>query len=276
MEKVVLITGCSSGIGRAFAIEFLKKGWVVWAAARNSSTLLELTSSGCFGIELDITNYSQQKSVIDSILEKHGRIDILINNAGYGLMGPAMDVPVEELSRQFETNLFAQIELIKQVAPVMKKQKSGKIVNIGSISGIAATPFAGPYCASKAAFHAMTDTFRMELAPFGIKVISLRPGAITSNFGKNAGATINKVFVQDSWYRPIEKAVNKRAYTSQQNATPPVKFVQNSTRKILRKNPPAIITLGKLSFILPFMKRVIPEKVLDRILMKKYGLNGLD
>jgi short-subunit dehydrogenase len=265
MGKVVLITGCSTGIGRAFAREFLKKGWIVWTTARNSASLQELTSLGCFGIALDITNLDQQKSVVRYIIEKHKRIDVLINNAGYGLMGPTMDIPIEELFRQFNTNLFAQIELIKLIAPIMKSQKSGTIVNTGSISGVAATPFAGPYCASKAAFHALTDTLRMELSPFGIKVISLRPGAITSDFGKNAGATIDKIFPADSWYMPVENAVRDRANASQKKATPTEVFARKAIKRILRRNPPSVITLGKLSFMLPFLKKVLPEKILDKV-----------
>jgi short-subunit dehydrogenase len=271
-KKVVLITGCSSGIGQALSFELKNKGWNVYSTARKAETLKPLTDIGCIGLELDTTNQNQIIAVVDKIIKEENQIDLLINNAGYGLMGPSVEISKEETERQFATNLFGPLELIKQVAPVMKVQKSGKIVNIGSISGIAATPFSGPYCASKAAIHTYSDVLRMELAPFEIKVITVQPGAIASNFGKNADQTVTQVLKPGSWYAPIEEYVHKRAYTSQEVTTPVDVFAKKLVSLIQRKNPPAVIKFGKKSFLLPFLKRILPVRILDNIFSKRYGL----
>jgi len=276
MAKVALITGCSSGIGQALATRLREKGWQVYATARRAETLNPLINIGCQGLTLDVTDMAQINPVVEKILNNENRIDLLINNAGYGLMGPLVEIPGKDLENQFSTNLFGPLELIKKVAPVMKAQKSGTIVNIGSVSGITATPFSGPYCASKAAFHALSDSLRMELAPFGIKVIIVQPGAIESNFGKNADKTVTEVLKPDSWYASINEFIHKRAYTSQDSSTPVDKFTDYLLKIILKKNPPPVIRSGKKSFLLPFLKRSLPTGILDKILMKKYGLYDLD
>ena len=274
-KKVALITGCSTGIGQEFARQLNSLGWIVYATARRPETLKPLASEGNNTLGLDITNREQIKSVVQEIITSEKQIDLLINNAGYGSMGPSVEITYDELAKQFDTNLFGAIELIKEVVPVMKKIQSGMIVNIGSISGIAPTPFSGPYCASKAAVHAYSDVLRMELAPFGIKVITVQPGGIRTQFGANADKTVNEVLKDDSWYSPISEYVHQRANTSQENATPVETFVKNVLSKLLKKNPPSCIRTGSKSFILPTIKRVLPEKLLDKILMKKYGLTYL-
>ncbi|MBN2773376.1 MAG: SDR family NAD(P)-dependent oxidoreductase [Prolixibacteraceae bacterium] len=274
-NKVALITGCSSGIGREFSRQLFNSGWKVFATARKTETLQPLADLGCETIRLDVTSREQIREVIKKILHKEKKIDLLINNAGYGLMGPAIEIPYEELVRQFDTNLFGAVELIKEVIPDMIDNKSGIIVNIGSISGITATPFSAPYCASKAAVHAFSDSLRMELKPFGIKVITVQPGAIKSNFGENADVTVSNVLSPDSFYSSIQEYVHKRAKTSQESTTPVDVFVKNVLKKTLQKNPPSVIRTGKKSFLLPTLKKILSTKMLDKILMKTYGLNKL-
>jgi short-subunit dehydrogenase len=274
-KKVALITGCSSGIGQALSFELKNRGWQVYSTARKVESLKPLTDIGCLGMELDTTNPNQIITVVKTIIEKEKRIDLLINNAGYGSMGPSVEISLEETERQFATNLFGPLELIKQVAPVMKAQKSGMIVNTGSISGIVATPFSGPYCASKAAIHSYSDVLRMELAPFRIKVITVQPGAIASNFGKNADQTVTRALKPGSWYESINEFVHKRAYTSQESTTPVDVFANRLVSKILKKNPPSVIKFGKKSFLLPFLKKILPVSILDNILSKRFGLKNL-
>jgi NAD(P)-dependent dehydrogenase (short-subunit alcohol dehydrogenase family) len=275
MQKVAFITGCSTGIGREMVLQLINKGWKVVATARREETIEVLGKAGCLTLRLDVTDQEQIKNAVTEVMQKWGRIDLLINNAGYGLIAPTIDIQTEALVHQLQTNVTGVIFLIQEIAPVMKAQGGGTIVNTGSISGIAPTPFSGAYCASKAAIHAWSDVLRMELAPFNVKVITLQPGGIVSDFGKNCIETVKSNLKPGSWYGKIEQYIYARANTSQEKATPVDAFVGDVLRKILRKDPPVIIRSGKRSFTLPLMKKILPEKLLDKMMMKKYGLDKL-
>jgi NAD(P)-dependent dehydrogenase (short-subunit alcohol dehydrogenase family) len=169
--------------------------------------------------------------------------------------------------------VFAPIEVARAALPLMLPQQRGCIVNIGSVSGVMTTPFAGAYCASKAALHALSDALRMELAPLGIKVVVVQPGAIKSRLGETGNATV--VLPQDSLYAPIADAVRRRATISQQNPTPAEAFAAAVASAVLRDDPPVTLRFGRQSFMLPFMRRWLPLTTLDRILSRKFGLSAL-
>ena len=164
-KQVVLITGCSSGIGEALSREFHKKNCHVIATARRIESIEKLRKEGLDTKQLDINNHEEINRVVATILENTGRIDFLINNVGYALIGPTIELTNSQLQSQLETNVLAPLALIRAVAPSMKKNGEGKIVNIGSISCVVSTPFSGAYCASKAALHSLSDALRMELLP---------------------------------------------------------------------------------------------------------------
>jgi len=275
MKKVAIITGCSTGIGREAAIRLNNLGWTVVATGRRPEMLVPLKEAGCLTYSLDVTDAGQIDGIFDNIIKTTGRIDLLMNNAGYGLIMPSPDISPEEMKSQFQTNFFGAFSVLQKVLPVMKAQNSGIIVNMGSISGLAPTPFAGAYCASKAAIHAWSDSLRMELKPFGIKVITVQPGGIATDFGKNSTTNVTRLFKPGSWYSSIESFIYKRANTSQEKATPSDLFVRKLVKKITSSDPPAVIRLGKRSLTLPFMKRWLPVKLLDKMMMKKYGLDQL-
>jgi len=188
-------------------------------------------------------------------------------------MGPTIELSDSSLRSQFETNVFSPLALIREVAPGMRKSGGGKIVNIGSISGIVTTPFSGAYCASKAALHSLSDALRMELSPFGIKVITVQPGAIKSDFGKAAAKTAVDILKPDSWYKWVKEKIINRAEMSQINPTPAENFAADLVSSILKENPPSIIRLGKKSFFLPALKKLLSTTLLDRIFIKKFGIN---
>lgn len=267
-----MITGCGSGIGREFALEMNAAGWTVAASDLYPEKLTDLKEAGCLTFTMDVTDARQIEDVTDEIIRQCGRIDLLFNNAGYGLIGPAIDIPAEKLERQFRTNFFGPAAIIRKVAPLMKAQGGGIIVNMGSISGVTPTPFASAYCASKAAVHAWSDALRMELKPFGIRVVVVQPGGIHTEFGRHSAETVGGVLTSGSWYAPVEKFVYARAGTSQEKATSVEEFSGKVLRKLTSKNPPPVIRCGKRSFFLPLYKRVLPVKLLDKMMMKKYGL----
>lgn len=150
----------------------------------------------------------------------------------------------------------------------MKEKGQGTIVNIGSVSGVLTTPFSGAYCASKAALHALSDALRMELAPFGINVITVQPGGVRSQFGQKAGQLVKRVLKEDSWYQPIRSFIEQRAAASQEKAMPAEVFARKLLDKILTDNPPPVVRLGSKSKLMPFLKWALPVKTVDKILSK--------
>jgi short-subunit dehydrogenase len=273
--KVILITGCSSGIGKSLALKLHNLGHKIYATSRNRDAISELANKLISTEKLDVTNDADIDRIVPLIMDREVRIDILINNAGYGLIGPIAEIPDEEIALQFNTNLFGQLKLIKKIIPIMKMNSDGLIVNIGSISGLATTPFSGAYCASKSALHSLSDALRMEVKPFGIKVVTVQPGGIKTNFGAAAKQTVERIFKADSIYAKLEKEITARAEISQLNATSLESFTDIIVKKILLKNPPPIIRTGNRSFILPIMKLILPTKIYDNIMIKKFGLSKL-
>ncbi len=275
-QHSVLITGCSSGIGYALALEFKRRGWQVIATARRPEALQKLIKENFITEKLDVTSFDEIEQVCQKISTRHGALDMVINNAGYGLIAPIMEVTPQEMLRQLQTNTAAPLEIARHCAVPMKEKGRGIIVNIGSVSGILTTPFSGAYCASKAALHALSDALRMELAPFGIKVISVQPGGVQSAFAEHAALKLNHLFTEHSWYQPIREFVLNRVNASQENAMPAVEFARQLVNELEKPDPKPIIRLGSKSKLLPFLKWALPVSSLDRILMKKFGLRELE
>lgn len=270
-QPVALITGCSSGIGQALAHVLLDEGYRVWATARKTESLAQLIERGAVPVELDVNNPEQLMACARRLHEEAGRLDVLVNNAGYGAMGPILDADRDTLLRQFDTNVFAPLQLVRATADLLRESR-GLIVNIGSVSGVTTTPFSGVYCASKAALHALSDALRLELAPFGIDVLTVKPGAIASDFGSNATAAIT--MHEQSWFKPWEKAVQARARASQKaTSTSAMDFSKELVRYI--KNPlrPEEVLIGTSSRSMVALKRWLPTSVLDARLRKRFGLN---
>ncbi len=273
--KIALITGCSSGIGHELVKQLLQQEWVVYAGARRVQAQKSLETENLIHVQLDVNDPTHISSAMELIEKQQGRLDLLVNNAGYGAMGPLVEMPMEEVRRQFDTNVFAPLELIQAALPLMRKSPQARVVNIGSVSGIMVTPFSGAYCATKAALHALSDALRIELEPFGIKVVTIQPGAIASEFANNAEKNLATTLPQESIYSPIRSFIEKRARASKQNPTPTAKFVAEVVRVIQQPHPPAIKRIGYGGFSLPLLKRWIPARWLDFILRRTFGLNRL-
>lgn len=274
-KRIILITGCSTGIGKALAEAFIRNNDLVYATARNPETLKPLAALGAQAARLDVTDGENIKMVLARIQAEQGRLDLLVNNAGYATIGPLIEMPLTELRRQFDTNVIAPIALCQQALPLLRKSENGIIVNIGSVSGIFTTPFAGAYCATKSALHALSDALRMEIKPFGIQVVTVQPGAIRSDFGKTAFSSVSRNVPRNSLYASIMSAIHNRATASQDNPTPAEEFSQKLVEALNQKNPPLVIRIGYGSQSLRLMKRLIPERLLDLILAGKFSLNQL-
>lgn len=275
-SPVVLITGCSSGIGSSLCRAFQRKGYRVVATARQVERLESLRGKGMAVLALDVDDPQAVKDVVRSILTTEGRIDVLVNNAGFGQFGPLMDIDRDKLQRQFQTNVFAPLLLAQQVAPSMKEQGSGLIINIGSISGLVTTPFAGAYCASKSALHSLSGAMRMELAPFNIQVVTVQPGAIASGFGQSAETSLAGVISSSSWYAALEPDIRARANLSQVAATPSDRFATKLVAQVTKSEPPSVIRLGKKSLWPPWLKKILPNRLMEFMLSRKFGLSDLN
>ncbi|MEB2620840.1 SDR family oxidoreductase [Pseudomonas sp. YuFO8] len=270
---VALITGCSSGIGRALANAFKSAGYTVWASARKTEDVAALTTAGFIAVQLDVNDGPALEQLSERINQQHGSLDVLINNAGYGAMGPLLDGGVQAMQRQFETNVFAIVGVTRAMFGVLRRAK-GIVVNIGSVSGVLVTPFAGAYCASKAAVHALSDALRMELAPFGVRVMEVQPGAIASSFARNAGHEAEQLITEQSPWFPLREGIRARAKASQDNPTPASEFAAGLLKAVQQSKPPRLIRLGNGSRALPLMAGLLPKGLLESALMRRFGLRG--
>ena len=273
-ERNVFITGCSTGIGRALARACIARGDTVVATARNIDDLQYLDHENAIRMALDVNDDAAIQAVFSEIRERIGHIDLLINNAGYAAMGPVTELSRENLMRQFETNVLAPVSVTSEALSMLRASDTAQVINIGSVSGILTTPFSGAYCATKAALHSLSDAMRMELAPFGIEVITVQPGAIQSSFGDNSLAGVSDLLKPDSLFKSVEDKIRERAVASQQNPTTAEAFAKEMLLRI-QGSPAPELRIGNGSTALPLMKSWLPLRLLDRILSRKFGLDRL-
>ncbi len=268
---MVLITGCSSGIGRALAVEFLERGDRVAATARNTDSLADLVGDRCLTLALDVTEAESIDRAVAETIGWAGRIDILVNNAGYALVGPVAEVSIADLRRQLETNVVGAVAAVQAVVPHMAAAGGGCIVNIGSVSSLLATPFGGAYSASKAALHLLSDALRPEVAPFGIHVLVVRAGGVATNFPVAAERGLDRFRNPESLYHDRVAAMEARAAMSKNLAMPAAEFARRVADAATSANPPAVLKIGGGARLVPALA-MLPKKLLARVLGKKFGL----
>ncbi len=191
-SKVVLVTGCSSGIGRATAVRLAERGWTVYATARKPEAIADLEQAGCRTLALDVNDEQSMTSAVAAIEAEHGAVGVLINNAGYSQSGAIESVGIDEVRRQFETNVFGLVRLTQLVLPAMRAQQFGKVVNVSSMGANFTFPGGGFYHATKYALEAISDALRFEVKAFGIDVVVIQPGIIRTGFGDAAVASIDE------------------------------------------------------------------------------------
>lgn len=267
MSKVVLITGGSSGIGKSIG-EFLhSKGFVVYGTSRNpknySDSLFPL-------VALDVTKPETITNCITQVLDKTSKIDVLINNAGAGITGPIEEIPESELKRNFETNFFGPINVIKAVLPSMRAQKSGLIINITSIAGYMGLPYRGVYSASKGALGLITEAFRMELKAFNVELTNVAPGDFATNI---AAGRYHAPVLEDSPYKKPYGDTLKTMDSHVDKGGNPQEVADVILKIINTDKPKAHYKVGafmqKFSIVL---KRILPDKVYEKMLMNHYKL----
>lgn len=273
-RPVALVTGCSSGIGAALARALVAAGYDVFASARRPESLTALAGTHIHPLALDVTDAESRTAAIGAIQDQAGRLDLLINNAGFGQMGPVSTLTTDQLRAQFETNVIAPVALTQAALPLLRAA-GGTVCNIGSVSGLLVTPFAGAYCASKAALHAVDEALRLELSPLGVHVVTVQPGGVASDFGSRAGALLDTQALVTSPYAPIADRVQARADASQAKAEPADVAAQRIVTALRASPPPAVVRVGTGGRLYAWMARWLPAGLRRRLLAKQFGLHQL-
>lgn len=260
MKRIVIITGASAGIGNATAKYFAEKGDKVYSFARRKA-------EGFDSVEVDVTNFDAVKRAVDYVVEKEGRIDVVVNNAGYGISGSIEDTPVESMKRLFDVNFFGATYVAQAVIPQMRKQKSGVIINVSSVAAPLSIPFQGFYSASKAALSSLTESLRIEVAPFNIKVTSILPGDVKTDF-----TAMRKKNEEDNpvYGERISRSVAQME-KDEQNGMPPIVIAKGVYSLSKKKNPPVYKVGGKKYAILVALSKILPKRLVIFILSKLYG-----
>lgn len=274
-NQTIVITGCGSGIGNALALELHQRGHQIYATDLNLDSMEHLAQLGIATVELNVNRADHIAALVKRLNDDGATVDFLINNAGFGAIGPIYEMPMETLRAQFETNVFSIVALSQALLPTMLNAGQGCIVNVGSVSGVMTTPFAGAYCASKAAVHAISDAMRMELEPFGIRVVTIQPGGIRSEFGVSAAKGVAERMQAASIYAEVADGIVNRAQESQQSATTAEDFAKTMADKILTSSPSPRVRIGKKSTSVPMLRRFVPTTILDSILRKRFQLDKL-
>ncbi len=191
-SRAVLITGCSTGIGRATAQRLAAHGHTVYATARREEAIADLRAAGCRTLQLDVTDEASMGAAVDTVVAEHGAVGALVNNAGYSQSGALGTVAMEDLRRQFETNVFGLVRMCQLVLPGMRRQRHGRIVNVSSMGGKLVFPGGGAYHATKFAVEALSDALRFEVKGFGVDVVVMQPGIIRTEFGSTAAGEVRR------------------------------------------------------------------------------------
>ncbi|MFY7671452.1 SDR family oxidoreductase [Tenacibaculum sp. MEBiC06402] len=267
MSKVILITGASSGIGKAIAEYLHSNGYIVYGTSRNPKKVKDVTFSM---ISLDVLNVASITDAVSEVINNEGRIDVLINNAGRGLMGAMEDIPMDELKAGFNTNFFGPIDVMKKVLPHMRNQKSGLIINITSLAAYSGLPFRSAYSASKGAFELLTESLSMEVKNFGVNVTSIAPGSFATSI--SAGRYYTPVF-EDS---PYKDSYSKNLQVSDDyvdEGMNPVIIAKLVHKIINTKKPKLHYKVGAfMERFSVFLKRALPDRVYEKLIMNHYKL----
>ncbi len=275
-SKAVLVTGCSSGIGRATALRLAGSGWTVYATARRPETIEDLKDAGCRTLALDVTDEASMQAAVAEVEREHGAVGVLVNNAGYSQSGAIETVPVEAMRRQFETNVFGLVRLTQLVLPKMRAQRWGKIVNIGSMGGLLTFPGGGHYHATKHALEAISDALRFEVRGFGVDVVLLEPGLITTEFGEAATASMAEVSSSEddpyARFNATVGAVTKGAYDGPMRmlGAGPERVAKVIERTITRRRPPARITITPSAKLSILTRRLLPDRAWDAAMRRQF------
>ncbi len=267
MTKVILITGASAGIGKETAKYLAEQGHTVYAAARRVEKMQDLTKFGVKILAMDVTDDATMINGVNEILKNENRIDVLVNNAGYGSYGALEDVPISEAKHQFEVNIFGLARLTQLALPQMRKQSSGTIINVSSMGGRFGEPHGAWYHASKFALEGLSDSLRMELKQFGINVIVIQPGSINTEWIDIAQDNLLKTS-GDSAYKKSAEAHDK--FYAKVKGSHPIVIAKTIAKAIAANRPKTRYAAGSMAKPLLFFRKIASDRIFDAIMMNNY------
>ena len=271
-SKTALVTGASSGIGAATALKLRAMGYEVYGAARRLDRLDELAAHEVRAVSLDVTDDASMAAAVKQVVEETGRIDVLVNNAGYGSYGALEDVPIDEGRRQFEVNVFGAARMMQLVLPHMRTQGSGTVVNVSSMGGRIYTPFGGWYHGTKFALEAISDCLRIESRPFGINVVIVEPGSIDTEWSGIAAEQLEAASGEGPYAaqaRAMVKLLNENRRKS-----PPSVIADVIAKAVTAKRPRTRYVAGYGARPLITARRLLPDRVFDHLIVRASGLGA--
>jgi NAD(P)-dependent dehydrogenase (short-subunit alcohol dehydrogenase family) len=266
--RVALVTGASSGIGEAVARRLLAGGWSVYAGARRLDRMGALAQAGARPIALDVTDDRSARAAVDRIVAEAGRLDALVNNAGYGAYGALEDVPLEEGRRQFEVNLFGVARLTQLALPHMRRQGGGRVVNVSSIGGRIHEPMGSWYHATKFALEGMSDCLRMELAPFGIDVVVIQPGAIRTEWSGIARAGLLATSGATAYAAQARLAAALLEGADEGSGSPPAVVADAVWAALAARRPKTRYAVGGGAALLLRLRRLLGDRAFDAVMRR--------
>ena len=267
-KKVVLITGASSGIGKDTAKTLLGQGYTVFCAARRVEQMMDLEQLGGIPIKMDITKEEDLVAAVEQVKQTHGGVDVLINNAGFGMYGAMEDTTIDDARYQFEVNLFGLARLTQLVLPFMRDKRAGKIVNISSMGGKVYFPLGAWYHATKHALEGWSDCLRLELAQFGIDVIIIEPGIIQTSFVEVMVTPMMERSGKTAYAELANKIEKATKTASEKGGGSPPSMIANAIAKAIRaRKPKTRYAAGKLAKPLMFIRKWFGDRVFDRAVM---------
>ena len=272
-QKVALVTGASSGIGQATALSLHEAGFVVYGVARRTDRMQGLRERGIKTLAMDVTDDDSTTRGIEQILAEAGRIDVLVNNAGYGSYGAVEDVPLEEARNQFEVNLFGAARLIQLVLPAMRARRSGTVINITSMGGRIHTPFGAWYHGTKFALEAVSDCLRLETTPFGIHVVVIEPGVIRTEWGGIAADHLVETSGQGAYADQARAVANSfRSDARVKRSSPPEVVAKTVAEAASARRPKTRYAVGYAGKLLIFLRRWLPDRGFDAFIRRSSGM----
>ncbi|MFE4833908.1 oxidoreductase [Arthrobacter sp. NPDC056691] len=274
-KKVALVTGGSSGIGEVAARDLKDAGFTVYAAARRTDRMAALEQAGIRTIALDVTDEESARAAVERIIADEGRIDVLVNNAGYGSYGSLEEVPLTEAQAQLDVNVLGLARLTQLVLPYMRTQGSGRIINISSMGGRFATPLGSWYHASKYAVEGLSDAMRLELEPFGIDVVLIEPGGIRTEWGAIAADNLRATSGQGAYRMQAEAMTRTLAASSEPGyrlASPPEVVGRAITKAATARKPRTRYSVGIGATPMIWLSRVLPDRTFDSVIKRFAGV----
>lgn len=272
-KKVALVTGASSGIGEVTALHLHELGYTVYGAARRVDRMRGLSAVGIHVVAADVTDDASMVALVDGIIAAEGRIDVLVNNAGYGSYGALEDVPIAEAKRQFEVNVFGLARLTQLVLPHLRAQKDGYVVNISSIGGKIWEPLGSWYHATKFAVEGLSDSLRAETSSFGVKVVIIEPGIIRSEWAGISADTLEAAS-KGSAYESLagRLAANFRSINAGRLASDPLVIARTIGKAVTSRRPKTRYAVGGGAGLILFMKRILSDRAFDAFISRAENL----